>query len=109
MADLASTARIPNVASAVLGDLSGGFHDAIREGDGETVASVAAFVASALARAGEELGLGPVRRIAMGSEQRAMVVAISGAAVVTVRVEPPSALAAVERALDASVGTGGQA
>ncbi len=107
MADLASTARIPNVASAVLGDLAGGFHDAIREGDGEAVASVAAFVASSLARAGEELGLGAVRRVAIVGEQRAVVVALSGGVVVTVRVEPPGALGAVEKALDASIGRGG--
>src|SRR4051812_15376269 len=109
MGDLASTARIPNVASAVLGDLAGGFHDAIREDDGEAVASVAGFVASALAAAGDELGLGRLARVATAGQQRAVVVALAGGAVVTVRVEPSSALAAVERALDASLGTGGQA
>ena len=107
MADLSAIARIPGVASAVLGDEAGGFHDAIREGDGESVASVTGFVAASLARAGEELGLGALRRIVAGGEKRGFVVLIHGGAVVTARVEPAAALAAVERTLETSVGTGG--
>ncbi len=107
MADLATVARIPNVASAVLGDREGGFHDAIREADGESVASVAAFVATSLGQAGEELGIGALRRIAVAGEKRALVVAVAGGALLAARVEPVAALAAVEKALDASVGTGG--
>ena len=107
MADLASIARIPGVASAVLGDEAGGFHDAIREGDGESVASVTAFVAASLARAGEELGLGTIRRIAVAGEQRGFVIVKLGLAVVTARVEPAAALAAVERALEAPAAKGG--
>src|SRR5512138_2113982 len=100
MLDLATLARIPHVASAVLGDAEGGFHDAIREADGESVASVAAFVATSLAAAGEELGIGALRRIAVTGEKRATLVAAAGGALVTARVEPASALAAVEKALD---------
>jgi hypothetical protein len=107
MADLALIARIPSVASAVLGDLAGGFYDAIREGDGESVASVSGFVSSALGGAGEDLGLGVLRRVAIAGEKRALVVAVVGGSVVTARVEPVSALPAVERALDAAVGLGG--
>ena len=107
MADLASIARIPGVASAVLGDEAGGFHDAIREGDGESVASVTGFLAASLARAGEELGLGAVRRIAAAGEKRGFVIVKVGPAYVTARVEPASALGAVERALEASAGAGG--
>lgn len=107
MADLASVARIPNVASAVLGDAAGGFHDAIREQDGEAVASVAAFVVTSLTQAGEELGLGVLRRVAVASERRATLVATAGGTVVTARVEPAAALAAVERAFDASIVKGG--
>lgn len=107
MADLALIARIPSVSSAVLGDLAGGFHDAVREGDGEAVASVAAFVSSALRGAGEELGLGALRRVAVAGEKGALLVAVLGGAVVTARVEPAASLPAVERALDATVGTGG--
>jgi predicted regulator of Ras-like GTPase activity (Roadblock/LC7/MglB family) len=107
MADLATVARIPNVATAVLGDADGGFHDAIREADGESVASVAAFVATSLRQAGEELGIGALRRIAVAGEKRGLVVAVAGSALVTARVDPVAALAAVEKALDATVGTGG--
>jgi predicted regulator of Ras-like GTPase activity (Roadblock/LC7/MglB family) len=107
MADLASVARIPNVASAVLGDAAGGFHDAIREQDGESVASVSAFVTTSLAVAGEELGLGALRRVAVAGGKGALLVSAAGGALVTARVEPAAALAAVERALDASLGTGG--
>lgn len=107
MADLSTVARIPGVASATLGDGDGGFHDAIREVDGESVASVSAFVATTLGHAGEELGIGALRRIAVAGERRGLVVAVAGSALVTARVEPVAALAAVEKALDASVGTGG--
>jgi predicted regulator of Ras-like GTPase activity (Roadblock/LC7/MglB family) len=107
MADLANVARIPNVASAVLGDAEGGFHDAIREADGESVASVAAFVVTSLALAGEELGIGALRRISVSGEKRALVVTVAGGALVTVRVDPIAGLTAVEKALESSVGTGG--
>ena len=107
MADLASIARIPGVVSAVLGDEAGGFHDAIREGDGESVASVSGFVAAALARAGEELGLGALRRIASSGEKRALVIARLGEVLVTARVESPAALASVEQAVETAAGSGG--
>ena len=107
MADLASVARIPNVASAVLADATGGFHDAVREPDGESVASVAAFVTTSLIQAGEELGLGSLRRVAIAGEKRALLIAAAGGALVVARVDPVAALATVERAFDASIGKGG--
>jgi predicted regulator of Ras-like GTPase activity (Roadblock/LC7/MglB family) len=107
MADLATIARIPHLASVVLGDAEGGLQDAIREADGESVASVAAFVATSLRMAGEELGIGALRRIAIAGEKRGMLVAVAGGALLTARVDPVAAIAAVEKALDTSVGTGG--
>lgn len=107
MADLASVAKIPNVASAVLADANGGFHDAIREQDGESVASVAAFVNTGLTQAGEELGLGVLRRVAIAGAKRALLVATAGGVLVIARVDPVAALATVERAFDASLGKGG--
>ncbi len=107
MPDLGTVARIPNVASAVLGDGDGGFLDAIRELDGEAVASVSAFVATALARAGEELGIGELRRFAVSGEKRGILVTAGHGALVTARVEPAAALAAVEKALEAAVGAEG--
>jgi predicted regulator of Ras-like GTPase activity (Roadblock/LC7/MglB family) len=107
MADLASVARIPHVSGAVLGDAGGAFYDAIREQDGESVASVAAFVATSLGQAGEELGLGALRRVVTAGEKRGLLMAAAGGVLVTARVEPATALASVERAFDASLGTGG--
>ena len=99
MSDLATIAGLPDVRSAVLGDLAGGLHDAVREPDPETVAAVVGFVASALVQAGDELGLGALRRISVSAAARGCVVAVHGHSVVTAWVEPRS-LAAIETALD---------
>src|SRR5512145_1827522 len=100
MTDLAQIAKIPNVASAVLGDMAGGFYDAIRETDGESVAAVTGFISTSLVQAGEQLGLGALFRASLGGATRACVILLAGGAVVTVGVAPPGALSAVERALD---------
>ncbi len=102
MSDLSTIANQPGVTGAVLGDLAGGFHDAAREQDGETVAAVMGFVASAVIQAGEQLGLGALRRISISSESAACLVAVDGEAVVTARVAPGKALAALEKLVDAS-------
>jgi hypothetical protein len=100
MSDLTMIANVPDVKSAVLGDLSGGFLDAVREQDGETIAAVMGFVASALQSAGEQLGLGALHRVAVGGEASASLVLVHGDAVVTARVEPGKSLANVEKQLD---------
>lgn len=107
MTDLTRIARIPNVASAVLGDLTGGFHDAIRESDGESVAAVTGFISTSIGQAGEELGLGVLGRVSLAGPTRACVIAIYGAAVVTIGVSPPGSLLAVELALDTNTGARG--
>ena len=98
MNDLRTIANLPDVQSAVLGDLAGGLHDAVREPDPETVAAVVGFVASALVQAGDQMGLGALRRISIAAGARGCVVAVQGHSVVTAWVEPRS-LAAVEQAL----------
>ena len=103
MSDLATLARIPDVKSAVLGDLAGGFHDAVREQDGETVAAVMGFVSSALVHAGDQLGLGALRRISIAGEARGCLILVDGESVVTARVEPGKSLATVEKVVDTSV------
>lgn len=100
MPDLATIAKVPDVRSAVLGDLGGGFHDAVREQDGEAIAAVMGFVSSALAHAGEQLGLGAIRRIAVAGEARACLVLVQGPAVLTAWIEPGKSLAAVEKHLE---------
>ncbi|HYS79398.1 MAG TPA: hypothetical protein VEM76_01750 [Anaeromyxobacteraceae bacterium] len=89
--------------SAVLGDLSGGYLDALREPDGEGVAAVMGFLSSAMTQAGDQLGLGDLRRISFAGEGTACVVAFAGASVMAARIEPARSLAAVEKALEASL------
>jgi len=103
MSDLAIIAKIPDVKSAVLGDLAGGFHDAVREQDGETVAAVMGFVSSAMSSAGEQLGLGALRRIAVAGEARGCLVLVHGNVVITASVEPGKSVGAVEKVLDSTV------
>lgn len=100
MSDLERIAALPGVRSAVLGDAGGTFLDAVREPDGETVAAVTGFLATTLMRAGEQLGLGAVRRLTLAGPTRACLVVVQDGAVVTASVEPPGALAAVEKSLE---------
>jgi len=101
-ADLAAIAKLPEVRSAVRGDRSGAFLDAVNEADGETVAAVMGFVASTLAEAGDQLGLGALRRATLLGQSRAYLVTMQGDAVITALVDAKS-VAAVEKALDASL------
>jgi hypothetical protein len=103
MSDLALIASLPEVTSAVLGDLAGGFFDAVKEPDGETVAAVMGFLSSVLAEGGEQLGLGALGRISVMGATGAHLVVVRGGAVISARVDPPGALAAVEKALDSSL------
>lgn len=103
MRDLHAIARVQDVTSAVRGDLAGGFHDAVREQDGETVAAVMGFVSSALAQAGDRLGLGALRRVAVAGEARGCVIVVDGEQVITAAVEPGRAVAAVEKLLESPV------
>lgn len=100
MQDLQRIANLPGVRSAVLGDLGGAFVDAVREPDGETVAAVTGFLSTSLVRAGEQLGLGPLRRVALAGPTRACLVLVRDGAVIAASVEPPGALAAVEKGLE---------
>lgn len=103
MSDLDTIAKLQDVKSAVLGDLAGGFRDAVGEQDGETVAAIMGFVASALAQAGEQLGLGVLRRVSVFGDARGCVVVLQGDAVITACVEPGRSVAAIEKALDKTV------
>ena len=100
MRDLEQIASLPGVRSAVLGDLGGAFIDAVRETDGETVAAVTGFLSTTLVQLGEQLGLGALRRAALSGPSRAWVVVVQGGNVIAASVEPPGALAAVEKVLE---------
>jgi hypothetical protein len=107
MADLGRIAGIPSVASAVLGDLAGGFYDAIRETDGESVAAVTGFISTSLGQAGEQLGLGALARVSLSGPTRASVIVAVDGSTITVGIDSPASLPAVERALDSSFGSRG--
>ena len=100
--DLEALARVPGVRSAVRTDLSGAFLDAIGEPDGEAVAAVAGFLAATLAEAGDRLGLGGLRRVALHGAARAGLLLVQDGAVLAAAVEPAAGLANVEKALEAS-------
>jgi len=100
MSELAHIADLPDVRSAVAGDLAGSLLDAVREKDGEAIAAVTGFVASALAQAGDELGLGALRRISVVGAASGCVVAVEGDRVITARLAAAKSIPAVERFLD---------
>jgi hypothetical protein len=102
MRDLQQFASLPGVRSAVLGDLGGTFVDAVREPDGETVAAVTGFLSTTLVGAGEQLGLGALRRVTLAGAARAWVVVVEDGSVLAASVEPPGAVAAVEKSLETS-------
>jgi hypothetical protein len=106
MAKLTSIASVPDVMSAVLGDLAGGLVDAVREPDGETVAAVMGFVASHLIEAGDHLGLGSLQSAAVAGPASARVIGVRGGSVIAAAVQPGKSLAAVERAVEASLRDG---
>jgi hypothetical protein len=99
LANLSLVASLPGVKSAVLGDNRGGFLEAFRENDAETVAAVTGFMTSALHPIGEELSLGGLTRVSSTGPSRAWLVAVFAEAALSIAVEPPSALSSVERAL----------
>jgi len=107
MQDLAMVTSISEVKSAVLCDLEGAFLDAFNEPEGEAVAAVMGYVAVTLQAAGETLGLGALRRVSLASPRHSSVVLVDGGSVISAVIEPTSALAAVEKALDAASLAGG--
>ena len=100
MSDLKLIASRPEVKSAVLSDLTGTFLDAVGEPDGENVAAVTGFLTNTMVQAGEHLGLGALRTISFVGKARACLVVVQGDSVITALVEPPTSVAAVEKAID---------
>jgi hypothetical protein len=101
MADLKRLASLPEVKSAVRGDLTGAFLGALRHPDGEAAAAVAGFLATTLGQVGEELGLGGLTRISFEGPARACLLVLQDGTVTSTFLEPATALPAVEKLLDA--------
>jgi hypothetical protein len=102
MTDIATIARFPEVKKVVRTDRQGTLIDSIREPDPEGVGAVAGFVVGALTQAGDQLGLGTLRRIVATGPRCADLAAVNDRTVILLRIEPASAVAAAEKALDAS-------
>jgi hypothetical protein len=101
LADLSSIASLPGVKSAVLSDRRGGFIDAFRENDPDSVSAVTGFMTDALGPIGDGLGLGGLTRISFAGQARAWLVVVHPEVILSIAVEPPSAFSSVERAIDA--------
>lgn len=99
--DLSAIASLPEVKSAVVCDRAGVLVQAEREPDGEAVAAVAGFLTVTLAEMGDELGLGPLHRLAVAGPSRASLVVVMADEVLSAVIEPSSAFPAVEHAVDA--------
>ncbi|HTP30133.1 MAG TPA: hypothetical protein VMK12_31310 [Anaeromyxobacteraceae bacterium] len=102
MADLKSLSKLPEVKSAVLCNACGSLLESMGELEGESVAAVIGFLTGAMARAGDHVGLGTLRRIAWTGQAQACLVVVQGDTVTTAFVAPPTALSAVEKVFDAS-------
>jgi predicted regulator of Ras-like GTPase activity (Roadblock/LC7/MglB family) len=100
MSELDLMAMLPDVTSAVMGDLSGTHHESYQEPEGEAVAAVAGLVASTLLQAGEQLGLGALKSISVSGPARARVILLRSHLVLTGTIEPARSLGEVEKALE---------
>jgi hypothetical protein len=100
MSDLDLMALLPDVSSALMGDLSGGHLESVRESDPEAVAAVVGFIGTTLGDLGEQLGLGPLRSVSVAAASRARVILLRSHTILSATVEPGRALGAVEKALE---------
>ncbi len=100
MSDIAVIARLPDVKCAVRADLRGTLLDSVRMADAESVAAVVGFLTSTLVQGGDYLGLGALRRVTVTGEKKSSLVVVAADSAIYACVEPPPAIAAVEKAVD---------
>lgn len=98
--DLSAIASLPEVKSAVVCDHAGVLLQVEREPDGEAVAAVVGFLTATLGEMGDELGLGPLHRLAVGGPSRGLLVLAMRDEILSAVIEPSSAFPAVEHAVD---------
>ena len=99
MSTLAWVSGIPEIMSAVVGDMSGAVTDVAGDPEGETTAAISGFAATSLTEVGEALGLGSLEGFSVAGKDIAVVVTVMGGMLITTRVDPAKPLAAVEKKL----------
>jgi len=92
---------IPEIKSAVLGDMSGALSESVSEPDAETVAAIMGFTISTVSKAGELLGLGPVQRLSVSGPSKASIATVRGDSVLTTVVDQAKSVPGIEKKLDA--------
>ncbi len=95
--NLSQLAAIPDIESAVLGDLSGVYLDSVNHPDGEAIAAVMGFAANQLLAAGESLGLGALQRVSLTGASAACFIALESDSVIAAYFDPRKSAAAVEK------------
>lgn len=96
--------KLPEIQRSVRASMDGALLGSTGDVDAESAAEVSAFLATTMAEAGEQFGLGALRWISVAGASQALVFALKEDAVFMGYVDPPKSLAAVERALDAAPG-----
>ncbi len=100
MMDLSRIGTIPGIKSAVLGDLGGALIEAVNHPDAEAMAAVMGFAIGQLGAAGESLGLGRLRRIALMGTSTACLIAPQASSVVAICFGPTMSMATIEKKLE---------
>lgn len=95
--NLSQIASIPDIESAVLGDLSGIYLESVNHPDGESIAAVMGFAASQLHAAGETLGIGALRRVSLTGASTGCFIALDSGSVIAAYFDPRKSAAAVEK------------
>ena len=92
--------RLPEVTALVISDRSGAMIEATGEIDGEAAGPVYTVAAEALARAGEQLGLGSLLRASIAGPTTAAILSVHDEGVVAVHTDPRKPMAGLEKKLD---------
>ena len=92
--------RLPEVTALVISDRSGAMIEATGEIEGEAAGPVYTVAAEALARAGEQLGLGSLLRASITGPTTAAIVSVHDEGVVAVHTDPRKPVAGLEKKLD---------
>jgi predicted regulator of Ras-like GTPase activity (Roadblock/LC7/MglB family) len=103
--DLSKIGTIPEIKSAVLGDLGGVLIESLNHPDGEAMAAVMGFTASQFGAAGEMLGLGALRRIALTGTSAACLIALQASSAIAVYFDPSKSMTVIEKKLEGLLNT----